>query len=153
MPGYGVKPVGEGKLLPWSWAVERIDRSRNFWVATVRPDGRPHCMAVWGIWLEGAFRFSTSVTSRKAQNLAASPECVITTELADEPVVIEGRAELVEGDADFERFCDAYQEKYDFRPTRELGPVFAVRPRKALGFIEAADEFADSATRWHFPSA
>jgi len=52
MPGYGLLDAAQGAgLLPWSWAVERLQRSHDYWVATVRPDGRPHVMPVWGVWM------------------------------------------------------------------------------------------------------
>ena len=51
MPGYGILgPDGGTGLLPWSWAEERLRDSRNYWLATVRPDGRPHVMPVWAVW-------------------------------------------------------------------------------------------------------
>ncbi len=35
MPGYGILPADAGSgLLPWAWAVERLERSHNYWVAT-----------------------------------------------------------------------------------------------------------------------
>ena len=34
MPGYGISEGEEG-LLPWSWAVERLEKSHNYWVMTV----------------------------------------------------------------------------------------------------------------------
>ena len=68
MPGYGILPAGEGiGLLPWSWAVERLERSHDYWLATVWPDARPHVMPVWGVWREDALWFSSSKTSRKAR--------------------------------------------------------------------------------------
>src|SRR3954470_14425664 len=78
MPGYGTLPEGEGTgLLPWSWAVERLERTHDFWLATVWPDGRPHVMPVWGVWLEDAVWFSSSLGSRKARNLAGDDRCVL----------------------------------------------------------------------------
>ena len=47
MSGYGVEEGGE--LLPWAWALERLTRSHDYWVATSRPDGRPHVMPVWAV--------------------------------------------------------------------------------------------------------
>ena len=79
-------------LLPWSWAVERLEKSHNYWVATARPNGRPHLMVVWGIWREDAFWFTTGRGTRKARNLAANPNCSIATEGADEAVIVEGQA-------------------------------------------------------------
>ena len=51
MPGYGIAGPREGSgLLPWSWAVQRLTASHDYWLATVCPDGRPHVMPVWGVW-------------------------------------------------------------------------------------------------------
>lgn len=67
MPGYGVRPAGEGTgLLPWSWAAERPARSHDYWVATTWPGRPPHVMPVWGVWRDGALRFSSGLQSRKA---------------------------------------------------------------------------------------
>lgn len=90
MPDYGIKQSDEG-LLPWSWAEERLTTSRNYWVTTLWPDGRPHSMPVWGVWDGEALWFSSGRRSRKARNLAADPRCVVTTENADEPVVVRPR--------------------------------------------------------------
>jgi hypothetical protein len=55
MPGYGVLPADQGSgLLPWSWALERLRNARNYWLTTVWPDGRPHVMPVWAVWLDRA---------------------------------------------------------------------------------------------------
>ena len=81
MPGYGVEGPEEGSgLLPWSWAEAQLTTSRNFWLATRWPDGRPHAMPVWAVWHARALWFSSSRGSRKARNLAADPRCVLTTE-------------------------------------------------------------------------
>ena len=58
MPDYGISPTTDG-LLPWAWAVERLERAHNYWVATTGPDGAPHLAAVWGCWRDGTFAFST----------------------------------------------------------------------------------------------
>src|SRR5947208_2444549 len=74
MPGYGIAGPAEGSgLLHWSWAVERLTAARNYWVASVWPDGRPHIMAVWGMWDDGTLWFTSSAGSRKVRNLTADP--------------------------------------------------------------------------------
>ena len=60
-------------LKPWPWALEHLEKSHNYWIATTRPDGRPHLMIVWGIWWREAFWFSTGPRTRKAKNIAADP--------------------------------------------------------------------------------
>jgi hypothetical protein len=107
MPGYGL-PKGTKGLLPWKWAEDRLKKSHNYWITTVRPDGSPHTMVVWGLWLEGAFYFSTGKQSRKARNLAENPRCIVATERAEEAVIVEGEAQLTK-DTPQLKFFDKYQ--------------------------------------------
>ena len=52
-PGYGVLPPDQGtRLLPWSWAEERLISSRNYWLVSTWPDRRPRAMPGWGMWHE-----------------------------------------------------------------------------------------------------
>lgn len=81
-------PVGSAEL-PWSWATERLSSARIYWIATTRPDGRPHSRPVWGIWLDLVFSFSTG--SLAAQNLATQPAIPLHLERGDDVVIIEGR--------------------------------------------------------------
>lgn len=147
MPDYGITPSEPG-LLPWSWARERLAASHNYWLSTTRPDGRPHANAVWGVWLDDAFYFSMAPTARKARNIAVNPNCVVTTERADEAVIVEGIAEAATDDGDLQTFKAAYDAKYAW--DIETAGIVVVRPRVAFGFIEAADKFTSSATRWKF---
>ena len=152
MPGYGiVGPDEGGGLLPWSWAVERLQRSRDYWVATTRPDGRPHVMPVWGIWTEDSLLFSSSRHARKARNLADDPRCVVTTDDPLEPVVVEGTASQLTDAADIEAFTSAINEKHgvDYSVDFYLAPdnaCFRVAPVIVIGLAEA--NFTGSPTRW-----
>jgi len=97
MPGYGIRPPGDGSgLLPWRWAEQRLHRSHNFWVVTLWPDGRPHAMPVWGVWEDddASFWFTTAVRSRKALNIANDPRCTVATEDEQHPVVLNGDGEI-----------------------------------------------------------
>ncbi len=160
MPGYGILDANAGRgLLPWSWASERLAKARNFWIATTRPDGRPHVMPVWGVWLDDTFYFSTGPQSRKAQNLATNPQCTVGAEPADEPVIVEGVAQRVADPLLLKRVADVYSQKYQWKikPTEDgvrdehgnSGPVFAVHPRVVFGF----EDLIGSATRWTFDAA
>jgi hypothetical protein len=157
MPGYGLLDATQGTgLLPWSWAVERLQRSHDYWVATIRPDGRPHVMPLWGVWLNDALWFSSSRGSRKARNLAVNPHCTITTDNPYEPVIIECTAALIEELAAITRFVAATNQKYEtdysidfFASTSNA--CFQVRPTWAFGLTES--DFIGSPTRWVFPLA
>jgi nitroimidazol reductase NimA-like FMN-containing flavoprotein (pyridoxamine 5'-phosphate oxidase superfamily) len=151
MPGYGILDADSGRgLLPWSWAAERIAKSHNYWVATTSPEGWPHVMPVWGVWLGDGFYFSTGKNTRKARNLAANPRCVVCSERADEAIIVEGVVEPVDDPTVYARFADAYKAKYDWPVEQATAPAYAVRPSVAFAFIENAEDFAGSATRWRF---
>ena len=150
MPEYGLLDAGQGRgLLPWSWARERLERSRNYWVSTSRPDGRPHASAVWGVWWEGAFYFSSGRLSRKARNLTLNPNCVVCPENAAEAVIVEGMAQLVADSKTLKQVSRVYEAKYGSGYPGDSN-VYAVQPKVAFGFIEAEAEFTGSATRWRF---
>jgi PPOX class probable F420-dependent enzyme len=155
MPGYGVLPADQGSgLIPWAEAERRLSVSHDYWVATVRPDGRPHVMPVWGVWLDGRVWFSSGLRSRKARDLAADPRCTLTTDDAQDPVVVEGSAVQVTDPAGIAAFLEAMNAKYDAGMTVDfLDPAvngtFAVRPERAFALTH--DDFVGSPTRWRFP--
>jgi hypothetical protein len=157
MPGYGL-PTSEKGLLPWSWAEQRLKKSHNYWITTVKQDGSsqasPHTMVVWGLWQDGRLLFSTGSKSRKARNLARNSSCVVCTEHAHEAVIVEGSAEIADVAAR-RKLIPVYEKKYkwslstmkdDILSMKE--PVFAVRPRVVFGLYEK--KFINAATRWRF---
>jgi Pyridoxamine 5'-phosphate oxidase len=151
---YGILGPTDGKgLLPWTWATERLERSRGYWLATTRPDHAPHVTVVWGVWLHGRFFFSTIAKSRKASNLAANPRCVVCPERADEAVVVEGVAEEVTDPAVLMRFAQAYAAKYQEEADTSQFVVYGVRPRVAFATVSDAAEYPATATRWRFSNA
>lgn len=151
MGGYGILDADKGKgLLPWSWATERLAKAHTYWVATTRSDGAPHVMPVWGVWLDDAFCFSTGSQSRKARNLAENPRCVISCEVDEAQIIVEGVAEVMIGSELNRRFAKAYGPKYEWDMEGLNEPVYAVRASVVFGFTTAAGEFTGTATRWTF---
>jgi len=158
MPGYGL-PQGSKGLLPWTWAEQRLKRSHNYWITTVKPaalakDVAPHTMVVWGLWQDGRFLFSTGSKSRKAHNLAQNQNCIVCTEHANEAVIVEGIAEIADVAAR-RKFLPVYERKYkfDMRAMQDdilamKEPIFAVRPRLVFGLWEKY--FQSKSTRWTF---
>jgi PPOX class probable F420-dependent enzyme len=148
--GYGIGPEHTSEMLPWSVVSDRLARERNYWVATTHPDGRPHVMPVWGLWLEQTFYFATDPASRKARNLEANPNVVVHLESGDDVVVLEGSAEAVVEPSLLQRFAEAYEIKYRFRPevNGTTAKVYCLRPEVAFAWQEK--DFPRSATRWSF---
>jgi hypothetical protein len=154
MPGYGVVAAGEGSgLLPWTWALDRVIASHDYWLATVRPDGRPHLMPVWAVWDGAALWFSSARGSRKAINLRAHPRCSIATDNAFEPVIVEGDAIEVTDEPQLRAALDLENAKYDTDYGDELidtatNSWFRLQPIVVFGLDE--DDFTGSPTRWSF---
>lgn len=154
MPGYGTLPATEGTgLLPWSWALERLTQSHDFWLATVTADGAPHLMPVWAVWHQDALWFSSANGSRKARNLVAEPRCSLSTENPIEPVVVHGRARRVTGTDELSAMLAAENAKYGTSYGLEmvdpaLNSVFTMRPEWA--FALDSRDFAGSPTRFTF---
>lgn len=153
MPGYGL-PKGSKGLLPWNWAEQRLKKSHNYWITTVKPDGAPHTMVVWALWMDGRLLFSTGSKSRKSKNIAQNPKCVMCTEQANEAVIVEGIAEIADAGAR-RKMLPPYERKYKF----DMGgmkddilamkePVYAVRPKVVFGLWEK--HFVGKSTRWTF---
>lgn len=144
-------------LKPWRWAVERLQQSHNYWIATSRPDGRPHLMIIWGIWWQESFWFSTGLRSRKAKNLALNSQCVVGTEKADEAVILEGSAREVADRAVWKELIPIYNRKYggDVSSLLETSTstIFCVQPRVVFAQDEHAENFTEAVTRWTFSVA
>jgi hypothetical protein len=142
--------------LPWAWAEARLRAAPHYWVATTRPDGRPHSRPVWGVWLDGAVWFGTG--SLAVGNLAENPEVTVHLESGGEVVIVEGRAEPVSDPARLGPVLDAYNRKYhwDLDLASLPGPFHAVRPRVAFGWVsdptglDRGSAFQGTATRWQF---
>jgi pyridoxamine 5'-phosphate oxidase-like protein len=166
----------EKRTTPWAVARERIanrEPGQANWLATVRPDGRPHLMPLIAVWIDGAFHFLAGEGTRKARNLAADGRCVISMssfELPSIDIVVEGHAEPL-ADADAVRdAADVFKENgwpLEVRGVEVFGPnaptagpppyrIFRMVPSKAFGLpgqygMEQYDpDELPKATRWTF---
>ncbi|WP_093801145.1 pyridoxamine 5'-phosphate oxidase family protein [Streptomyces sp. Wb2n-11] len=147
----------------WSDAVARLEQAELFWLTTVRPDGRPHVTPLLAVRQDDALYFCTGPAERKAKNLAANRNVVLTTgrntlhEGID--LVVEGEAVRETDEPRLRRLAEAYETKYgpdwhfDVRDGAFQGAgggdralVFRVAPSTAFGFGKGVY----SQTRWLF---
>lgn len=151
MPGYGISTKKEG-MLSWDWVNEQMAQSRNYWIGSTRPDGRPHVSPVWGVWMDGVLYFGASRHSRKIRNLTANPEVVIHLESGDEVVIFEGKIEPVDDKKLLVKMADAFEAKYlSYRPNPDEEPdsvFFRLIPQVVFAWQER--DFPNTATRWMF---
>lgn len=157
---YGLDPI------PWSRALEALEsgepQKQTPFLATTRPDGRPHVAGVGALWDSGKVYFVSGDGTRKSQNLVANPNCTIAMSLPDIDLVVEGVAQRVTDDATLRRLAKRYADQ-GWAPTVEdkaftheysapsAGPppwdLYEVAPRTVFGVLSAEP---GGATRWRF---
>jgi hypothetical protein len=166
----------ETETTSWETVRTRLanpEQPRTCWLATTRPDGRPHLMPVIGFWVDGAMHVVAGEGTQKARNIAANDRCVIATGSTTLPsldIVIEGRAEPIGDHAEVERMAAFLGEnnwplevKGDkvygpHGPTAGLPPyrIFRIVPSTVFGLpgMTGMDQFdpgdLPKPTRWDF---
>ena len=101
---------------------ERLRSNVIAWLGTVRSDGRPHLVAVWFLWNDEHILVFSKPKNQKVRNLRQNPNVTLAlddTREGDDPIVIEGIAELVE-DLGISTSLPAYLEKYG-EAMKEIG--------------------------------
>ena len=157
---YGHPPI------PWSRAEQQLNAldqfESHFFLATVRPDGRPHLAGIGPLWVDGKFYFVSGPGTRKSRNLAERPECAISVFLPGLDFVVEGAAEKVTDESTLQRLAELYAAQGWPVTAKDgafvapysapsAGPppwdVYEFTPTSAFGVASADPQ---GATRWRF---
>lgn len=101
------------------------------WVATTRPDGRPHLTPIWFAVHDDKWYFVTTPNSIKARNLQHNPRVSLALEDGTTPYVVEGLARTVEPSPEV---ISLFKEKFDWDITTDsqYSAVFEVEVTKRL---------------------
>jgi hypothetical protein len=102
------------EALPWSrprdiLATDTPGSDLTFFVATVRPDGRPHSAGVGAIWADDTLYFVGGAGTRRSRNLAQNPACSVSVRLRGIDLTLEGDAHQVTDAATLERIAAVYR--------------------------------------------
>lgn len=153
--GYGLPTTTEG-MLSWPDVEARLVPAIAYWMATVRPDGRPHVVPRWGVWLHGRFWYDGSPDTVHARNLVANPSCSLHLENGTEAVIVEGESHPTRADADGvgAQLAAAYSKyhKLGYSPNPDSwsgehgGGLRVLAPKRALAWFS----FPGDATRFTF---
>ena len=144
-PEYGTP----SKTLAWADVGARLAAATHVWLATVRPDGRPHTVPVDGLWLEGTVWFGGSPDTVKHRNLLADGRATVHLADAASAVIVEGTAELIRPDPPtVEALVAASRQKYGYAPPADAyaGGVWRLRPSKVMAWTSLPVD----ATRFRF---
>jgi nitroimidazol reductase NimA-like FMN-containing flavoprotein (pyridoxamine 5'-phosphate oxidase superfamily) len=153
--------------IPWSRALEALEAGKQrgnetSFLATTRPDGRPHLAGVGAVWDNGTVYVVSGPGTRKSRNLAEHATCSIAMSLPDLDLVFEGTARRVTDDETLQRIAKRYAEggwparvedgafTYDYSAPSAGPPpwyLYAITPKTVYGVLSAEP---GGATRWRF---
>jgi hypothetical protein len=99
--------------LPWSRPRDILtsdtEADLTYFLATMRPDGRPHAAGVGAVWVDDTLYFTSGPGTIKSRNLAENPACNVSVRLRGIDLVLEGHAHRVTDPATLERVAAVYR--------------------------------------------
>jgi hypothetical protein len=154
-------PAGYGQdqaesFVVWEEVESSLRESLHYWLSTTRPDGRPHVVPRWGVWLDGVFWYDGSPETVHVRNLEQNTSAVLHLESGNEVTIVEGlsvRAEPIAGTLG-ERLAAEYARKYgpQYTPSPDswsdevAGGMRRIAPVKVITW----SEFPKDLTRFTF---
>lgn len=153
--GYGLPESVEG-LLRWEQVEGRLVAAKHYWLTSVRPDGRPHSVPRWGVWLDGRFWYDGAPTTRHTRNVERNPAVTLTLESGSQAVIVEGESHATSADPQtvgtrlaeaFGKYAaDGYVPGPDSWSGEDGGGLRVITPVRALAWFD----FPHDSTRFTF---
>ena|SRR5215218_4519765 len=157
---YDLPPV------PWEKALAALEGTQTqpdvlrTFLATTRPDGRPHLAGVGALWDNGKVYVVSGPRTRKSQNLAQNPNCAVSFAYPQIDLVIEGVAHRITDEETLTRLAAHYGDTgwparvedgaftYDYSAPSAGPPpwyLYEIEPKAVFGVLS---EEPGGATRW-----
>lgn len=154
--GYGL-PDDDTGLQEWATAEAKLAHADTVWLATTRPDGRPHVIPRWGVWLDNQFFYDGAPTTVHVRNLAANDRVALHLESGTDVVIVHGASGPTTPPSTWlaVQLVAAFHHKYaaqGYRPQLDAwdddvaGGLCRLEPRQAMAWAS----FPTDATRWTF---
>jgi nitroimidazol reductase NimA-like FMN-containing flavoprotein (pyridoxamine 5'-phosphate oxidase superfamily) len=114
----------------------------------VRPDGRPHAIPRWGVFLEGRFYYDGSPETRHARNIVQNPHVSLHLESGTRVIIAEGGSRPVgKPERELARtIAHAYalkytEDGYDPGPTQwDEGGLYEFTPHKFIAWTNFTED-------------
>ncbi len=141
-------------LLGWADVEEHFAQAVNYWVCTTQPNGHPHVVPKWGVWLGRQFYFDGSPETKHARNLQSNPNVAVHLESGDKVVILYGTGQAITKPSSevAQAVAALYGKKYRKlgyapEPTQwDNGGLFSVTAHKVLAWTQ----FTEDPTRFIF---
>ena len=108
-PEYG----SPSEILDWAKVDEQLRDAGQYWVASVRPDGRPHVVPRDGVWLDDTWYYGGSEATVHNHNLISNRS--LTMHIGDglTAIIVEGETRFgIANPGTARRLADEHNRKY-----------------------------------------
>lgn len=114
---------------------ERLLSDRNCWLASVRPNGKPHLIPIWFVWHTEKFYICTQGESVKLKNMRNNPRVSVSLEDGNKPIIAEGTALLTNAPHPAD-VATLFKQKYNWDINTDAGytTLIEVTPEKWLNW-------------------
>jgi len=121
--GYADNPVS---YVDWEWVAAQMNDAKHYWMCSVRPDGRPHVVPRWGVFIDNKFYYDGSPETRHAQNIMENSQVSLHLESGSQAVIMEGSS----------------------KPAGQPDPEFAKKLAEAISGKYTSDGYSPKPDQW-----
>lgn len=149
--GYVDKPVS---FVEWDWVSAQLTESTIYWLCSVSPDGKPHVVPRWGVFLDGRIYYDGSPETRHGLNIKSNPSISVHLENGTQPVILNGTSvPSAKPSPEFgKKLSQEYKKKYTelgYAPepnSWDGGGLFVFTPRECIAW----SKFTEDPTKFIF---
>ena len=148
--GYVDNPVS---YLSWDWVAAQLTESKHYWVCSVRPDGRPHVVPRWAVFVDGKIYYDGSPETRHSRNIEMNPYISVHLESGVEAIMLEGKSEPAGKPSPElgQKLADAYKKYKELGYSPEAdswdeGGLYVFTPRQCIAW----SKFTEDPTKFIF---
>jgi len=149
--GYVDKPIS---FLTWEWVAAQLTESKHYWLCSVRPNGRPHVVPRWAVFMDGKIYYDGSPETRHNRNIELNPYITVNLESGTEAIILEGTSGPAgRPSPEFgKRLSQAYKKKYKglgYAPepnSWDQGGLYVFTPRQCIAW----SKFNEDPTKFIF---
>lgn len=141
------------RKLAWEVVRQDLENASTYWVASTRPDGRPHVVPRDGIWLDDSWYYGGSPQTVHNQNIGNNPNLVMHIGDGLKAIIVEGEVHHIIPDKETaEQLAEASNRKYSHyglnatADTYLSGGVWALKARRIMAWTN----LPENATRFRF---
>lgn len=149
--GYVENPAS---YVDWSWVTTQLTDSKNYWLCSVRPDGRPHVIPRWAVYVDDKIYYDGSPQTRHNLNTEQNANIAVHLESGDQVVILEGTSVPAGKPSDEldAKLVQAYRRKYapvGYSPDPHQwdgGGLYVFTPRQCIAWTS----FGENPTKFTF---